>query len=213
MLPAPWSQATSDKRDSHPTLSNQSHFLDAGFERLLEAPLDFKPLSAVAVTGMRGYLHSCNAASNQTSWGCFFCSTTCSTRCVVAPFSSIKPAITSISCCSSSCSLLDHLILTIDGFVAQKATATFPGTTQVPVKPLITRNLQIIQSLVPARTQGQLFSAHPQLLVETDMQSWLDFLTSFGFTNTQIAEILGSTPEVFYSSTVFQARGCGTTCD
>lgn len=38
------------------------------------------------------------------------------------------------------------------------------------------------------------------------LQAWLDFLQSFGLQEQQIADILRSSPELFYSSNIFQVR-------
>jgi len=93
--------------------------------------------------------------------------------------------------------------MSVDGFDAAKAAAAYPPLQQLQIDSDILTNMEIITGLLPARLHGQLFTSHPQLL-QTDMQSWVDFLTSFGFTETQIADAVRSCPEVFYRSSIFQ---------
>uniref|UniRef100_A0A383WAT8 Uncharacterized protein n=1 Tax=Tetradesmus obliquus TaxID=3088 RepID=A0A383WAT8_TETOB len=94
--------------------------------------------------------------------------------------------------------------MNVDGFNATQAAAAYPPLAQMEMEEFALSNLVVIQSLIPARIQGQLFTHHPQLL-ETDMQAWLDFLQSFGLQEQQIGDILRSSPELFYSSNIFQA--------
>lgn len=102
--------------------------------------------------------------------------------------------------------LVSYLIDNVDGFVAQQATSVYPQLAELEYDALVEQNMAVIDSLVPARIQGQLFSAHPQLLADTDMQSWLAFLTSFGFDQSDIADVLRATPEVFHQSNVYQVK-------
>jgi hypothetical protein len=39
------------------------------------------------------------------------------------------------------------------------------------------------------------------------LQAWVDFLQSFGLQEQQLADLLRSSPELFYSSNIFQVRG------
>jgi hypothetical protein len=38
------------------------------------------------------------------------------------------------------------------------------------------------------------------------VQAWMDFLQSFGLQEQQLADLLRSTPELFYTSNIFQVR-------
>jgi hypothetical protein len=59
--------------------------------------------------------------------------------------------------------------MNVEGFNATQAAAAYPPLAQMEMEQFALNNLGIIQSLIPARIQGQLFSHHPQLL-EVDMQ-------------------------------------------
>lgn len=59
--------------------------------------------------------------------------------------------------------------MNVDGFNATQAAAAYPPLAQMEMEEFALSNLGVIQSLIPARIQGQLFTHHPQLL-ETDMQ-------------------------------------------
>jgi hypothetical protein len=152
--------------------------------------------------------------------------------------------------------------MNVDGFNATQAAAAYPPLAQMQMEQFALSNLGVIQSLIPTRIQGQLFTHHPQLL-EVDMQvslhmhsmqyaqlpmqsclsgeasllshprrcinyqmhhacclpaithhaplvcamqAWVDFLQSFGLQEQQIADLLRSSPELFYSSNIFQVR-------
>lgn len=64
---------------------------------------------------------------------------------------------------------VDHLIMNVDGFNATQAVAVHPPLAEMDMQQFALCNLGVIQSLVPARIQGQLFTHHPRLL-EVDMQ-------------------------------------------
>jgi hypothetical protein len=38
------------------------------------------------------------------------------------------------------------------------------------------------------------------------VQAWVDFLQSFGLQEQQLADLLRSSPELFYTSSIFQVR-------
>jgi hypothetical protein len=59
--------------------------------------------------------------------------------------------------------------MNVDGFNATQAAAAHPPLTEMEMEQFALSNLGVIQSLIPARIQGQLFTHHPQLL-EVDMQ-------------------------------------------
>lgn len=99
-------------------------------------------------------------------------------------------------------SAIDHLVLTVDGFNAAKATATYPPLKQLQQE-TVEPSLAVIQDILPQRILGSTLTQHPQLL-ETDMAAWLEFLIAFGFDASIIQELLRSCPEVFYKSNVFQ---------
>lgn len=97
---------------------------------------------------------------------------------------------------------VDHLVMTVDGFNAAQATATYPPLTQLSqesVKPA----LGVVQDILPARILGTILTQHPQLLA-VDLTAWVEFLTAFGFDQPAIQELLRSSPEAFYNSDVFQ---------
>lgn len=103
---------------------------------------------------------------------------------------------------ASAHTAVDHLVMTVDGFNAAKATATYPPLTQLSqesVKPA----LGVVQDILPARILGTILTQHPQLLA-VDLTSWVEFLTAFGFDQPAIQELLRSSPEAFYKSNVFQ---------
>jgi hypothetical protein len=64
---------------------------------------------------------------------------------------------------------VDHLIMNVDGFNATQAAAAYPPLAEMEMEQFALSNLALVQSLIPARIQGQLFTHHPQLL-EVDMQ-------------------------------------------
>lgn len=128
----------------------------------------------------------------------------------------------SLSCTASSwtravrwavhATAVDHLVLHVDGFNATKAAEVYGQLPKLDLDEFTLSNFGIVQSRVPARIQGQLFTNHPQLL-QADMQAWLDFLQSFGFQENQIADILRTSPDVFYTSNIFQVCHCNGWCN
>lgn len=103
-------------------------------------------------------------------------------------------------------SAVDHLVMTVDGFNAAKATELYPQLKSLEAES-VQPALQTVQSILPARIQGSMLTQHPQLL-GVGMAAWLEFLTAFGFEEASIQELLRSSPEVFYKSNVFEVGVC-----
>jgi len=97
---------------------------------------------------------------------------------------------------------VDHLILTVDGFNAAKATELYPTLKQME-QASVEPSLDVVQNILPQRILGTTLTQHPQLL-SVDMSAWIEFLEAFGFEESAIQELLRSSPEVFYNSNVFQ---------
>lgn len=100
---------------------------------------------------------------------------------------------------------MDHLIMTVDGFNASKATELYPTLKQLQ-QDTVEPSLGVVGKILPQRILGTMLTQHPQLL-SVDMEAWVDFLQAYGFDDSAMASLLRSSPEVFYKSNVFQVQG------
>lgn len=116
---------------------------------------------------------------------------------------------TRLRCSPAHATAVDHLVMTVDGFNAAKATASYPALKQLDQES-VEPALGVVQGILPARILGNMLTAHPQLL-SVDMTAWVEFLTAFGFDESNIQELLRSSPEVFYNSNVFQVSAVAAT--